>query len=90
MLRPPSEVSVDGFSLAEFRTGHVYALPAELATLMIVEGWAEPVMDDAPPDLPRFRLEILSVPRRPMPRRFTHPLLDTRLGMAAERKKRRT
>jgi len=77
-------------SLTGYKTGHVYALPVELATLMIVEGWAEPVVDvDAAPDLPPFRLQTLVFPRRTRRRRYSSPLLDTRLGIAAERRSRK-
>jgi hypothetical protein len=88
IITQPTEVTIDGLRVADFKPGHVYALPVELATLMIVEGWAEPIMNDEAPDLPPFRFAIIPfVPRRTRPRRFTSPLHAPRAGLAAERKK---
>jgi hypothetical protein len=98
IISPPTEASIDGLALSDFKVGSVYALPAELATLMIVEGWADPVDGDAVPVLPAFRFEILPfgppqivphAPRRARRRRFTHQLLAPNAGVAAERRKKR-
>ena len=96
ITNPPTEASVDGLGLADFRVGATYAVPAELATLMIVEGWAEPVDADAIPILPAFRFHIVPSPaalplarRPPHRRRFTDRLLTPGAGLAAERKKRK-
>jgi hypothetical protein len=96
IITPPTEESIDGMALTDFKVGSVYAVPAELATLIIVEGWAEPIDGDAVPVLPPFRFRILTFPspqvvsRAPRRRRrFTHTLLAPHAGVAAERKKRK-
>ena len=89
IISRPTEASVDGLELSEFRLGQVYALPAELATLMIVEGWAEPLDGDAIPVLPEFRFNIVPMAPRPSRRqRFTVARLTPRLGVAADGKTR--
>ena len=98
IISQPTEASIDGLSLSELEVGRVYALPVELATVMIVEGWALPIDGDAVPVLPPFRFQVFPtqpvqvVPlavRRPRRRRFTHRLLVPNVGVAAERKKRK-
>src|SRR5207248_1864207 len=43
--RPPV-ASVDGLQLDRFETGRLYEVGTMLGTLMLAEGWAEPVIDD--------------------------------------------
>jgi hypothetical protein len=87
IVRPPGEEIVDGIALAHFKIGLVYSVPAALATLMVVEGWAEPVLDDAAPTLPPV---IFHLPRRVERRRrlLTDVRLRRELGIAADRRRR--
>ena len=88
IIKPPSGPRVDGFSLEDFKVGLVYSLPAPLATLMVVEGWAAPVIDNIDPVLPPVRFDVIPVRER---RRgtYTAAYLKTRLGLAADRRRRR-
>jgi uncharacterized protein (DUF2342 family) len=85
---PPTEASVDGVSLAQFKVGLVYAVPTILATLMIVEGWAEPVLDDIEPTLPAVRFTVLARRERRQ-RVYSAKYLRTHLGLAADRRRRK-
>ena len=90
IITPPTEASIDGLGLSDFKVGCVYAVPSELATVMIVEGWAEPFDGNVDPVLPAFQFQIFPVAiRRARRRRFTHKLLARNAGLAAERKKRK-
>jgi hypothetical protein len=89
ITRRPTELSVDGISLSRFHVGFVYAVPVSLATLMVVEGWAEPVVDDADePVLPPIRFKVAR-PRERRQRVLSDRLLRTRLGLAADRRHRK-
>lgn len=88
IISPPSETSVDGVSLAQFKVGLVYAVPPVLATLMIVEGWAEPVSDEIEPTLPPIKFTVVT--RRERRRRiYSAAYLRTHLGIAADRRRRK-
>jgi hypothetical protein len=104
IISRPTEASVDGVGLSDFRAGCVYALPTELATLMIVEGWAEPIDGDADPVLPEFHFNIVrpaprilrpqprilgTEPRRLRRRHFSDSSMTPHLGLAADRKPKR-
>lgn len=83
----PTQISVDGIRLSRFKMGCVYSLPPSLATLMIVEGWAEPVVEPADLTLPEFSLTVL-----PGAERRRRALTSRRLrefGIAADRRRRR-
>lgn len=83
----PTRTSVDGISLSGFKPGSVYALPAPLATLLIVEGWAEPIIESGECTLPQIRFRVF-----PRPERRHRVLAPTRLraelGVAADRRRR--
>jgi hypothetical protein len=88
IARSPSESSIDGFPLWHLQVGLVYAIPAAVATLMIVEGWAEPVVDDAEPTLPMVKFDVAR-PRRERRRRYMSlSRLRQELGIAADRRRR--
>lgn len=88
IIRPPSEEPVDGIDVSAFRVGRAYYLPASLATLMIVEGWAEPVIDSVEPTLPAFSFE-LPVARERRRRVRGEPNLQRAHGIAADRRRRK-
>ncbi len=84
---PPAPITVDGIDLSRFKNGCVYALPVLLATLMVVEGWAEPIMESDDCTLPEFSFSLLPRPERR--RRVMTPAgLRTELGIAADRRRR--
>jgi hypothetical protein len=83
----PTVISIDGISLSRFRTGCVYSLPVSLATLMIVEGWAEPVLDSGQFTLPEISFTVFPRPERR--RRMVTPRGLRELGIAADRRRRR-
>ena len=83
----PTLETVDGVSLARFKPGLVYAVPTSLATLMIVEGWAEPVGDDAECTLPEITFHALR-PHERRRRTLSPGRLSRELGIAADRRRR--
>jgi hypothetical protein len=87
IISRPTEESVDGIALSHFKVGSVYSVPVSLATLLIVEGWAEPVVEEAEPILPPISFHITRrVDRR---RRFiTDARLRKEFGIAADRRRR--
>lgn len=84
--QPPGE-TVDGVSLARFKPGRVYAVPTSLATLMVVEGWAEPVDDEADCTLPEITFQVLR-PHERRRRTLSPGRLLRELGIAADRRRR--
>lgn len=44
--------SIDGIQLDHFQPGHVYDLGASLGSVLLAEGWAEPVLEDGAPTPP--------------------------------------
>jgi hypothetical protein len=48
VIRPPTERSVDGIDLRRFQPGSHYEVGNAIGTLMLAEGWAEPVGSDEP------------------------------------------
>jgi hypothetical protein len=87
IVTPPTDTIVDGIALSQFKVGFVYALPAALATLLIVEGWAEPIMGADAPTLPAITFDV----HRPQERRrrvLTDARLRLELGIAADRRRR--
>ncbi len=84
----PTQLSVDGISLSRFKPGCVYSLPVSLATLMIVEGWAEPVAGADGCTLPEISFTMLPRPERRR-RILTPRRLRSELGIAADRRRRR-
>lgn len=47
MVHTPRLDEIDGIDLRRFAEGFVYDVGNNLATLLLAEGWAEPVPDDA-------------------------------------------
>ena len=45
VIQKPSQECVDGFWLYGFRVGEMYELDSAIATLFVVEGWGEPVIN---------------------------------------------
>jgi hypothetical protein len=88
IVRRPTETSVDGFPLWHLEVGRVYAVPASLATLLIVEGWAEPVAESAEPTLPPITFNIIR-PREPRRRFLSVSRLRSELGIAADRRRKK-
>jgi hypothetical protein len=86
ITKPPTEPSVDEIPLARFRVGLVYSVPAPLATLMIVEGWAEPVIEALEPTLPPFTFNVTPVRERRR-RIYSDKYLRTHLGLVADRRR---
>ena len=88
IIRPPTETMIDGISLSHFEVGVVYSVPSSLATLMIVERWAEPVIENLEPKLPAITLDY-SGPRERRRRVYSDWRLRVELGIAADRRRRR-
>ena len=88
IIRRPTESTIDGISLAQFELGAVYALPVELATVMIVEGWAEPVAAWIEPKLPAIRFSLVGARERRR-RMYSDWRLRAQLGLASDRRRRR-
>jgi hypothetical protein len=83
----PRRETVDGVSLARFKPGLVYAVPTSIATLMIVEGWAEPVGDQTDCTLPEIIFHVLR-PHERRHRTLSPGRLSRELGIAADRRRR--
>jgi hypothetical protein len=88
ITRQPSETSVDGILLSAFKVGLVYSLPVSLATLMISESWAVPVLDSEDVTLPPIKLRVFAPPERRR-RLLTDRRLRVELGVAADRRQRK-
>jgi hypothetical protein len=88
IVRRPTETSVDGFPLWHLEVGLVYAVPAALATLLIVEGWAEPVAESTEPTLPPITFNIIR-PRERRRRFLSVARLRSELGIAADRRRKK-
>jgi uncharacterized protein (DUF2342 family) len=67
--------------------GRVYSVPASLATVMIVEGWADPLMENANPTLPDIKLVTSPHDRRR--RSLSDSQLRIELGIVADRRRPR-
>ena len=83
----PTQASIDGVQLSQFEVGAVYAVPAELATVLIVEGWAEPVDENVEPKLPAIRFNLIG-PNERRRRIYSNWRLRVELGLAADRRKK--
>jgi hypothetical protein len=87
IIARPTLESVDGIALSHFKIGSVYSVPVSLATLLVVEGWAEPVVEAVDPILPPFSFHITR--RSDRRRRFiTDARLRKEFGIAADRRRR--
>ena len=49
IVHQPRSGDVDGVDLRQFHVGREYDLGSTLASVLLAEGWAEPVPLDAPP-----------------------------------------
>jgi hypothetical protein len=49
IVQEPSIGDVDGVDLTQFHVGREYDLGVTLASVLLAEGWAEPIPLDAPP-----------------------------------------
>ena len=88
IIRPPSEESVDGVDVSAFRVGRVYSIPMALATLMIVERWAEPLIDDGDATLPPITFQLPTLIRERRRRQRGGARFDPGLGIAADRRRK--
>jgi len=97
ILRAPTERCIDGIQLNRFSAGQIHDLPSELATLFIVERWADPAGDEPSPAAPPNTLAELiakftAIPRperrRSPQQRYRFPF-DLEEAEAAERPDRR-
>jgi len=90
IIRKPDIPSIDGMQLDYFQPGAMYDVGASLASLMVVEGWAETVQGDEPaPVVPIFTSgfswpQRVAAPREPGSRSVGDPR-----ATAADRRKRR-
>jgi hypothetical protein len=65
IVRQPPARSVDGILLDTFEPSHQYEVGNSLGSLMLAEGWAEPVPLDEPTPLPPFgERDVLKRPER--------------------------
>ena len=78
---------IDGISLSQFEVGAVYAVPASLATVMIVEGWAEPRCRIGRAEAPPVKFDIMG-PRERRRRVYSDLRLRVELGLAADRRRK--
>jgi hypothetical protein len=86
ITQAPTYETVDGIALGHFRVGRVYGLPAPLATLMIVEGWAVPVTDQEDVTLPS--IAFMFTPVRERRRRMLSSGLRRDRTLVADRRRR--
>jgi len=52
VIQRPSATSVDGLELNRFEPGQVYDVGTAMGSLMLSEGWAEPVATETPAPAP--------------------------------------
>ena len=94
IVQRPSSTSIDGIRLDRFEAGHQYEVGTLLGSLMLAEGWAEPVDDDPPASHERLSDAITAAETRTekKPPNFIReiypPYLD-RLGIAADFERRK-
>lgn len=85
LTKAPTYDTVDGISLTQFRVGCVYGLPASLATLLIVEGWAVPATDATDVTLPS--ITFMFPPERERRQRLRSPGIPRDRSLAADRRR---
>jgi hypothetical protein len=94
VLHRPALAAVDGIDLTHFVPGRAYDVGTSLGALMLAEGWAAPIENDAPEAAPDGGDPFTSrVPDRTSPPnliRETHPPTadEITLGARFERRKR--
>jgi hypothetical protein len=88
VLHRPAFAAVDGIDLKHFVPGHVYDVGTSLGTLMLAEGWASPVENDAPLEAPvsgdPFTSRVADSSSPPNLIRETHPPAADEIAMAAD------
>jgi hypothetical protein len=87
ITRRPTEENIDGVPLGYLEVGRVYGVPTEIATLLIVEGWAEPVIEDVEPTLPSISFNVMRPCERRRSRFMSGEWLRRELGIAADRRR---
>jgi hypothetical protein len=94
VLHRPALAAVDGIDLKHFVPGQAYDVGTSLGTLMLAEGWAAPVENEAPAATPfsgdPFTSRAPDSNSPPNLIRETHPPTADEITMAAdfERRKR--
>ena len=73
--------------MCAFRVGRIYSVPTALATLMIVEGWAEPLIEDGEATLPPITFQLPTLIRERRRRLRAGGRIDPALGIAADRRR---
>jgi hypothetical protein len=96
IIQKPERPSIDGIRLDRFQPGLLYEVGTSLGTLLLCEGWAEPIPDDDPAlllPLKQPESDTLAdvLKEKPGPRRLLtkSPSLAARLGIAADAKRRK-
>ena len=94
VLHRPARAAVDGINLKQFVPGQAYDVGTSLGTLMLAEGWAAPIENDAPAAVPTSSRDPFTsrTPDRTSPPNLikeTHPPAADEITMAADFERRR-
>jgi len=88
VLRKPTLVNVDGIRLDMFVPGSSYEVGTHVGTLLLAEGWAEPVELPAPVlVIPLSEIDADSPPAHVI-REIYPPCFDTPAKLATDRRRR--
>ena len=93
VLHRPAVAAVDGIDLKHFVPGHTYDIGTSLGTLMLAEGWAEPIENEAAAETvggDPFTSRVPEISSPPNLIRETHPPAADGISLATdfERRKR--
>jgi hypothetical protein len=89
IIQPPAQQSIDGIRLDQFVPGLQYEVGHVIGSLMLAEGWAEPVPADDPADV--IPLSELAGAGLQNPRNLIREIFpsyyDTPAALAADRRR---
>lgn len=95
-MQTPPDDTIDGIDLRQFTRGQVYQVGNLVGALLLAEGWAEPVPDDAPVVMPFDESDpFVNLPYRDadappnLTREHYPPYLDDRPELAFDFERRR-
>jgi hypothetical protein len=87
VIRAPTEQSVDGIDLGRFHPGSQYEVGNAVGTLMLAEGWAEPVGSDDPSVLTPLDADASAELPPNLIREIFPPYYDGPPALAADRRR---